>query len=86
MWSPSDLGQPLHPNLMLSQYLVTALIHVASSVVVDPQHWNKSIRISICLHRHRKIVVTEKRLPEELGLHFCMALCLSAVRQTHPES
>lgn len=75
MWSPSDLGQPPHPNLRLSQYLVTALVHVASSVVVDPQHWNESIRIPICLHRHRKIVVTEKQLPESWAC-ISVRLCL----------
>lgn len=86
MWSPSDLGQPPYPNLRLSQYLVTALVHVASSVVVDPQHWHESVRISICLHRHRKIFVTEKQLPESWPAFLYGSVCILAVRQTHPES
>lgn len=57
-------------NIMESQYLVSTLIHVTGSVVVDPQHWNKPVGISICLQRHRKTIDTEKQLPEEMGLHF----------------
>lgn len=58
---------------MESQYLVSTLIHIAGSVVVDPQHWNKPIGISVCLQRHRKTINTEKQMPEEIGLHFLYA-------------
>lgn len=30
-------------------YLVASLIHVTSSIVINPQHGNQTVRVSICL-------------------------------------